>query len=110
MTERIDWSKRASYIQGRHGLETRWADEAVDDADAAWLDPDPTSASGLSVRVIGYSPSVNQVLTVILLPADADPADPPNGDWWGVNAWPSNARDRRVYEQVQEEGDNEQGR
>jgi len=102
VADRIDWSKRASYIRARHGVDTTWADEAADDTGAAWLNPDPTSASGLSVRVIGYSPSADEVLTVILLPADTDPADPPDGDWWGTNAWRSNGGDRRIYEQEQE--------
>ncbi len=102
MAERIDWAKRASYVRSRHGLETTWANEAANDPGAAWLSPDPTSASGLSVRVIGYSPSANGILTVILLNADTDPADPPDGDWWGANAWRSSARDQRIYEQAQE--------
>jgi len=95
--ERVDWSKRADYIRDRHGVDTGWADEAVADPGAAWLDPDPASASGLSVRVIGYSPAAGAVLTVILLPARTDPDDPPDGDWWGANAWPSNPRDHAVY-------------
>jgi len=78
VADRIDLSKRASYIRARHGVDTTWADEAADDTGAAWLNPDPTSASGLSVRVIGYSPSADEVLTAILLPADTDPADPPD--------------------------------
>lgn len=57
---------------------------------AAWLDHR------------AYSPSADEVLTVILLPADTDPADPPDGDWWGTNAWRSNGGDRRIYEQEQE--------
>ena len=84
-----------------------WADEAVADPGAAWLDPDPASASGLSVRVIGYSLLAGGVLTVILLPARTDPDDTPAGDWWGANAWGSNDRDRRIYEQAQEEGDSQ---
>lgn len=55
VTSRIDWSKRADYIRDRHFVEPAWADEAVTDPEACWLAPDPASASGLSVRVIGYS-------------------------------------------------------
>lgn len=108
--ERIDWSKRASYIHNRHGVETTWADEAASDTSAAWLNPDPASASGLSARVIGYSGSAEGLLTLILLPADTDPADPPDGVWWGANAWRSNARDQRIYAQEQERWSDEQGR
>ena len=87
MAERVDWSKRAEYIKCRHNVEAAWADEAVADPDAVWLDPDPAGASGLSVRVIGYSLSAHAVLSVVLIPAGADPRDRPHGEWWGANAW-----------------------
>ena len=102
VAERVDWSKRADYIRSRHGVHPAWAEEAVTDVGAAWLIPDPASASGLSVRVIGYAPSAEAVLTVILLPPETDAADPPAGDWWGANAWPSSPRDRKIYEQGKE--------
>ena len=54
------------------------------DPDAVWLDPGPASGSGLSVRVIGYSLSAHAVLSVVLLPAGADPGDRPRGEWWGA--------------------------
>jgi hypothetical protein len=81
MAERVDWSKRAGYIHQRHGIDTDWADEAVVDPGAVWLDPDPASASGLSVRVVGYSRLARSVLTVILLPPSTDPDDTPDADW-----------------------------
>lgn len=102
MPDRIDWTKRQGYVRARHGVETAWADEAVSDMRAAWIDLDPASASGRSVRVIGHSSAADDVLTVILLPADTDPDDRPTGEWWGANAWRSNARDRRIYEQEHE--------
>lgn len=83
MTSRIDWSKRAGYIQERHRVEPAWADEAVAGPEAFRLGPDPASASGLLVRVIGYSGSADHVLTVILPPGLADPAEPTDGDWCG---------------------------
>ena len=94
----------AEYIKCRHNVEAAWADEAVADPDAVWLDPDPAGASGLSVLVIGYSLSAHAVLSVVLIPAGADPRDRPHGEWWGANAWRSNARDRRIYEQAQQGG------
>ncbi|UNX53541.1 hypothetical protein MF406_11130 [Georgenia sp. TF02-10] len=97
MNVRVDWSKRVDYIRDRHGVEPRWADEAVNDAHAVWLVPDPASRSRRSVRVIGYSVSAGTLLTVILVQAAADPDEPPDGDWWGTNAWPANPRDQRVY-------------
>jgi hypothetical protein len=103
VTGRVDWSKRAGYIRDRHHVESAWADEAVSDPEACWLDPDLASISGLSARVIGYSGSADDVLTVILLPGDADQDEPADGDWWGVNAWSSNERDQRQYREKPDE-------
>ncbi len=100
---RVDWSKRAGYIGERHGISVAWADEAVNDRHAVWQVPDPASRSGLSVRVIGYSPTGRAVLTVILLAADADPDERPDGDWWGSNAWVSNQQDQGLYSEEQQE-------
>ena len=94
---RVDWSKRSEYIRDRHGVNWTWADQAVGDAHAIWLVPDPASRTGHAVRVIGYSPSAGAVLTVILVDAAADPDERPDGEWWGSNAWPANRRDRRIY-------------
>jgi hypothetical protein len=94
---RVDWIKRASYIEQRHGIEARSASEAIGDDHAVWLVPDPASRSGQAVRVIGYSPGAGAVLTVILLAGSADPDEPPDGDWWGSNAWRANDRDQRIY-------------
>jgi hypothetical protein len=82
----VDWSKREEYIQERHSIEPAWADEAVADEHAVWVRPDPASRSGDSVRVIGWSGSVGEVLTVILVDARVDPSELPRGDWWGSNA------------------------
>ncbi len=105
VTGRIDWSKRADYIRERHQVETARADEAVTDPDACWLVPGPASTSGMPVRVIGYSGSADAVLTVILLPADTDPAQPADGDGWGVNAWAASKRDQRLYVEKPDEQD-----
>lgn len=94
---RVDWSKRADYVRSRHAVEPAWADEAVSDPHAAWLDPDPASRTGYSVRVIGYSNAGRDVLVVILVRPDVDPLERPEGDWWGSNAWVANERDRRLY-------------
>ena len=97
MTRQVDWSKRADYVRARHAVEPAWADEAVADEHAVWLTPDPASRSGHAVRVIGYSSTARVVLTVTLVDADADPSEPPDGEWWGANAWTANERDRRLY-------------
>lgn len=97
MSGGVDWSKRAEYIRARHGIDPSWADEAVGDEHAVWLVPDPASRSGHAVRVIGYSPTAGAVVSVILVNADADPNEQPDGDWWGANAWLANPRDHRIY-------------
>ena len=97
MVKAVDWSKREEYIRQRHSIEAAWADEAVADEHAVWVKPDPASRSGDSVRVIGWSGSVGEVLTVILVDARVDPSELPRGDWWGSNAWVANERDRRLY-------------
>lgn len=97
MSVRVDWSKRADYLRARHGINWVWASEAVHDEHAVWLVPDPASRSGHAARVIGYSASAGAVLTVILVNAEADPAEHPDGDWWGSNAWLANRRDQRIY-------------
>ena len=91
---RIDWSKRADYMRERHGVEPNWADEAVNDELAVWLDPDPKSHSGRSVRVIGYSVTRQRILVVILV------RDPQllDADFWGANGWHADGADRRMYE------------
>jgi hypothetical protein len=94
---RVDWSKRAEYVRSRHGVEPEWANEAVSDPHAVWLEPDPASRSGQSLRVIGYSGTARELLTVILVRPDADPSEQPEGDWWGSNAWVADNRDRRLY-------------
>lgn len=73
------------------------ANEAVEDDHAVWLRPDPAGHSGHSVRVIGYSSTAKHVLTVILVDADIDPSERPDGDWWGSNAWVASQGDRRLY-------------
>lgn len=97
MRVRVDWSARSDYIWRRHAVRADWADEAVNEGHAVWLRPDPASESGLTVRVIGYSPGAGSVMTVILLDSAADPADLPDGDWWGAHAWRANDRDRNFY-------------
>ena len=54
---------------------------------------DGGSNSGETVKVVGYSAGAGRVLTVLLLPK----AQPPTGDWWGVNAWAASSSDERKY-------------
>jgi hypothetical protein len=96
----VDWTHRADYIRTRSirkgrpefDVEPEWATQAA-------LDPqrrvgDGGSESGETIRVVGRSVLAQAVLTVLLLPKE----HPPIGDWWGVNAWKANERERREYE------------
>jgi hypothetical protein len=70
------------------------ADEAVNDIDAVWFDPDPASRSNRSVRVIGYSHSRRAILTVILV-------NQGGGAYYGANGWESSPADQRRYREAQ---------
>lgn len=73
----------------KHGVTSDMADEALDDPERVVLDPDPSSKSGRSVRVIGYSPMAADMITVIILDHE--------GTTYGVNGWTSSDLDRRRY-------------
>jgi uncharacterized DUF497 family protein len=87
--EEVDWTHRADYMRGRHGVEFEWATEALADPDALRIDPDPSSKSGRSVRTIGYSPTARSLLTIITVTED--------GVTYGVNGWHSNETDVKRY-------------
>jgi len=76
----------------RHHVSVEQANEALTDDERIIADPDPKSRSGMSVRVIGYSPTAAAVPVVIVVRR----ADRP-GAWWGANGWRANATDRRTY-------------
>ncbi len=84
-----DWSHRGGYIATKHGVTPDEADEAVDDPERIVINPDYNSTSGRSTRIIGFSATAGDLLTVIVLVED--------NATYGVNAWRSNARDRRIY-------------
>lgn len=86
-----DWSHRGDYIVEKHGVTPREADEALDDPERVVIGPDYNSTSGRSVRIIGFSQTVDDLITVILLTED--------NVTYGVNAWRSSARDRRIYQE-----------
>jgi uncharacterized DUF497 family protein len=86
-----DWTYRREYIVAKHQVTPEQADEALDDPSAVIFDPDYNSTSGESVRTIGYSPSARDVLSVITVEED--------GIVYGSNAWTSNSRDCRYYQQ-----------
>jgi uncharacterized DUF497 family protein len=90
----VDWSYGAQHMWDNHKVATAEADEAVNDIDAVWFDPDPASRSNRSVRVIGYSHSCRAILTVILVRSD-------EGTYYGANGWESNPTDQRRYREAQ---------
>jgi uncharacterized DUF497 family protein len=85
------WTHRGDYIVAKHGVTPAQADEALDDPSAVIFDPDYNSKSRDSVRTIGYSPSFGDVLSVTTVEDE--------GTVHGSNAWKSNSRDRRYYQQ-----------
>jgi hypothetical protein len=85
----IDWAYGAQHMWDNHKVATAEADEAVNDIDAVWFDPDPASRSHRGVRVIGYSHSRRAILTVILVRSDED-------IYYGANGWESNPSTRGV--------------
>ena len=90
-----DWSHRGDYI-AKHSLTPSLANEALDDPNRMVIAPDPSSASGRTVRVIGWSSTIGRLITVIVLP-DGETV-------WGVNAWPSNSTDQRRYREEAPDG------
>lgn len=101
MWERIEWSdERAEYIcsrshryAGSRDIEPGWTQEAVNDPQRLWSEPDPRSWTRVA-RIVGYSPSAGFVLTVICVRDD-------DGGLHGANAWKTTGRDRRDYLQRQ---------
>ena len=96
MQHELDWRQRGRYI-AKHGMTPTLAHEAWRDPNRLVLDPDPSSLSGRTVRVIGWSSIFGALVTVIALPDD--------DVTWGVNAWPSNTTDQQRYRQESDDGD-----
>ncbi len=62
MVGEIDWSQRGEYI-AKHGLTPDLADEASNDPNRLVIDPDPSSVSGLAIRVVGWSSTLASLVT-----------------------------------------------
>lgn len=86
LTWRIDRQDKVA----DHGLSIRSTQEALNDPDAAWLDPDPKSLSGLGIRIIGWSTSQQRLVTVIGLRVNETEIE-------GLTAYPSENPDKRIY-------------
>ena len=53
--DHVDWSHRGEYMHTRHGLSVSDVTEALNDPSRVIMAPDYNSASGQTVRVIGFS-------------------------------------------------------
>lgn len=106
----VDWSEVTEHLRDRSGrlgrpdefdIEPEWATEAL--ADPRRLAGSAGSRSGLTVKVLGWSPSApprtpdsqGRLLKMIVAPKD----HPPAGRWWGATAMDANDADRRRYEE-----------
>ncbi len=81
----------------RHRVLVAWAKEAWTDPFALVVDPDPSSRSGASLRVIGYSRMARAVLVVVAVR---------NGETFVVaSAWAANSSHLRRYWQERPDDD-----
>ncbi len=100
----VDWHHGAEHMWDRHQVNVEQASEALADDERIVADPDPASRSGVSARVIGYSPAAAAVLVVILVRRVDRP-----GAWWGANGWRANSTERRTYwEQSEQKGSSDE--
>lgn len=85
----VDWSECGAYMRARHGISPAVADDALADPNCVVIDPGYASVTGRTVRVIGYSLLARAVVSVKVL-IDGEVTQ-------GVNGWPANDKDRRIY-------------
>src|SRR4051812_15356241 len=80
--ERVDWTHGAAHMKDNHGITPEVANQALGDPDRVVIDPDYNSRSGQSVRIIGFSFTADDIITVIVVVDD--------GTEFGANGWVSN--------------------
>jgi uncharacterized DUF497 family protein len=85
---KVDWSHRREHV-AENGLTVEQANEALEDPEMLVIDPDPRSVTGESARIIGYSSTAQEVLTVVVVVHD--------GQVYGATAWRANKYERRLY-------------
>lgn len=96
--ERIEWdAESAHHIRTRSArydsaldIEPAWTTEVVADPDRLVDEPDPRSAHANSVRIVGYSPTAQTVVTVVALRDRA-------GVLHGASAWKTTGAPLRQY-------------
>jgi hypothetical protein len=100
--EDIDWSEVGEHDParrserkgaGERNVATEWATEACQDR-SRWV-RSAASASGLTVKVTGYSAMAGFVVTVIVAPK----GHPPGTRWWGATAWEARPSEIKFYEE-----------
>jgi hypothetical protein len=98
--ESVDWSEIGDHDPARRSIRkgSTEKDIAPEWATEACQDPrrfvrSAGSKTGMTVRVTGWSPSANCLVTVIVAPKDS----PPGGDWWGATAWETKAVEAKTY-------------
>jgi len=91
-----DWSHFVGHADNRSGrhpndidIPINWAFEAWHDENAAVIDPDYNSRSGQSLRLIGWSPGAEFLITVIAVRFE--------GRLFAASAWRSNRKDQQLY-------------
>lgn len=77
---------RSQRYSGADDLLVEWTLEAAADPHRITIDPDPKSRSG-AARIIGYSPSADLILTIIIRPDTHK----------GITAWPTTGAERQIY-------------
>ncbi|MFD9889484.1 hypothetical protein ACFWY9_09095 [Amycolatopsis sp. NPDC059027] len=87
--------RRSLRYPGALDIEPEHAVEAALDPDRL-VARDPSSRTGESIRVIGYSAGMDRVLVVVLVPE----GHPPQGVWHVATAWPGDKRIRQIYRRI----------
>lgn len=88
-----EWTGRTAHL-ARHGVTVEQVEEALNDAYRLVFDPDPKSASGASVRTVGYSRSAGTVLCVVTVTA--------GGITYGATAFRANTTYQRMYKETRD--------
>lgn len=89
MDEDTDFETAADHIWQGHRILMDRVREACSDEDRVILDPDPASRSGQSLRIVGFSTSCGDTITVVAVRR--------RYHFEVTSAWRSNARDQRIY-------------
>lgn len=87
--------RRSQRYPGATDIDPAETREAAADPYRIVREPDPKSHRGY-IRLIGYSPTADAVLTVILRPSD----------YGGVTAWLTSGADLRAYRERAERSEN----